>query len=231
MVFVICMALLNKKQQNMKTFPSVFTRNTILLSIPVLLSVFAICSCNGTNGNHQNDVDDLNAYVQRHKDSISVFAKDTWTSLDSGFNAKKEKLERDTARMSEDVKASYYNAIRNWEGFQNEYSVKQSEEAKINEMDTLRKSLAVDGVRVDFTDLLATQALAAYEHFVTTVKNNKDNYTKEQWTVVNVSWKALNGRKKELEKDINAANNGKILKLQLEYTGIKAVNRPMAQNP
>ena len=202
-----------------------------LFAATLLFAISTLCACNGTNKNQQQDVDDLNAYVQRHKDSIDVFAKATWNSLDSEFNAKKQKLERDTAQMTAEVKASYYDAVRNWEGFQNQYSIKRSEEAKIDEMDTLRKSLTPDGIRPDFTDLLAPQVYSAYEHFLTTVRNNKDQYTKEQWTVVNVSWKALNGRKRELEKDIDGATGAKISKLQIEYTGIKALNRPLAENP
>jgi hypothetical protein len=133
--------------------------------------------------------------------------------------------------MNESIKSSYYYAVRNWKDFQNQYIVKRSEEAKVGEMDTLRKSLALDGIRSDFTDLGSAQILEAYEHFVNTVNTNKDVYTREQWTVVNVSWKALNGRKRELEKDISAATGAKITKLQLEYTGIKALNRPLAENP
>jgi hypothetical protein len=196
-----------------------------------LLAVIFLCACNNPSEKQQKDIDDLNAFVQRHKDSIDVFAHTEWSKMDSEFAAKRKDIERDTAKMDGGLKTSYYDAIRNWQDFQNSYSMKQAEGQKISEMDTIRKTLAINGIRPDFTDLTAQQILPAYEHFVNTVRNNKDNYTKEQWTVVNVSWKTLNGRKRELEKDIDAGLRAKITKLQLEYTGIKALNRPVAQNP
>ena len=211
-------------------------KNMKLRNLTVQLAVFCstifslifFAACNNSAEQQQKNVDDLNAFVQRHKDSVEVFAHNAWSSLDSEFSAKRKKIDQDTTRMNESLKASYYDAVRNWEGFQNAYSIRQSEDQKLGEMDAIRKSLAPTGIRPDFTDLVTPQLQAAYEHFVNTVRANKDVYTKEQWTVVNVSWKALNGRKRELEKDIDGSLSGKITKLQMQYTSIKALNRPSA---
>lgn len=97
-------------------------------------------------------------------------------------------------------------------------------------MDALRTSLTIDGVRTDYADLTAANIVAEYQHFVNTVSANKDIYTKEQWTIVNVTWKGLKGRNREIQKSISSGDGVKILKLQLQYTGIKALNRPEADN-
>jgi hypothetical protein len=212
------------------TYKKTYRAQFYLFIVTCALSLL-LCACANNSEKQQKDIDDLNAYVQRHRDSIDVFARTEWSKLDSEFAAKRKIVEQDTAKMSESMRSSYYDAVRNWQSFQTVYTAKQAEEQKIDEMDTLRKSLTLDGIRPDFTDLTAPQLLPAYEHFVNTVKDNKDNYTKEQWTVVNVSYKSLNGRKRELEKDIDTGLGGKITKLQLEYTGIKAANRPLAPNP
>ncbi|MDB5284157.1 MAG: hypothetical protein JWO06_3232 [Bacteroidota bacterium] len=176
-------------------------------------------------------VADLKDYVQRHRDSIDIYANRKWDSLDHEFVLKENELVEDTVRMDDDIRQSYYNTLNDWQSLKAEYARKSVEQQKINQMDDLRKSLTMDGVRTDYTDLTAANILQEYEYFVNTVRTNKDTYTKEQWTVINVNYKALNGRNREVQKDIPSGDASKIVKLQLEYNGIKALNRPFADNP
>ena len=129
------------------------------------------------------------------------------------------------------MRERYNQVVRDWDNFRQEYQTKRAENEQIHKMDALRNTLVMDGVRPDYTDLNSKDALKEYEHFVNTIKENKDNYTRDEWTAINVNWQALNGRKREIEKDIPSGDKSKIAKLQVEYTAIKAVNRPVAENP
>lgn len=187
-------------------------------------------SCDNSAQKRQKDLDDLNAYVKNQNDSIDQSLSKNWNDIQSGYDAKIAELQKDTAKMTQDMRNSYYQTQSQWESYKAAYTKKTSENKNLAAMDALRKSLAIDGVRSDYTNLTAAQVLPEFEHFVTTVKNNKDAYTADQWTAVNVNWKALKGRKRELSKDIPASDMAKILKQQTEYVGVKAANRTFADD-
>lgn len=215
------------KCNNTKPLP--YTRASWLLVLIIAVCFTTACN-NAAREKREKDVDDFKAYVREHKDSADAYVDRQWAELEAEYNEKKVALEKDTAEMGEEFRAKYRESVNEWEEFKNDFTVRQQERAAVAEMDVLRAQLVITGVRNDFSDLSPASALQEYEHFVNTVKANKDAYTKEQWLVVNNSWKSLNGRKKEIEKDLPNGDGGKITKLQLEYTGIKAVNRPFAES-
>lgn len=200
-----------------------------LLALVALVLSFSSCD-NGAKARRQKDLDDLKAYIQNQKDSVDEYADKKWDDLQASYEAKKAQLEQDTAKMDADMRAQYYQTVSDWEAYRSDFERKAEEKKALAGMDGVRKQLALDGMKTDFTDLTVANLLPAYDHFVAVVDSNKDNYTKEQWTVVNVSWKALKGRKRELAKDINADLMGKITKKEIQYVGIKAVNRPFAES-
>lgn len=199
----------------------------LLISIPVML--FTACN-NDSKEKTQKDVEDFKAYVKERRDSVDRYVDIKWDELQNRFDERKTQLDKDTAKMGQEIRADYDKAVRDWESFKAEYTAKMEEKMKLSQMDAIRNALAIEGVRNDYTDLTGKNALQEYRHFVQTVDANKDNYTKEQWTAVNVNWKALNGRKREIAKDISSGDEAEIMKLQLKYTGIKALNRPTADN-
>lgn len=202
----------------------------ILKTWPLTLCVAAtlIFTACGNDEQLRKDTAELRDYVNNHRDSVEVYAETQWDNLEAEYNTKKAKL--DTSKMATELRETYNETARDWETFKADYAVKREEKVKLAEEDAFRATLAIQGVRPDYTDLSNTNILAEYEHFVTTVKANKDLYSKEQWLVVNNSWKALQGRKKEIDNNIASADNTKIARLQLEYTAIKATNRPFADS-
>ena len=82
--------------------------------------------------------------------------------------------------------------------------------------------------KLDFSDLNAGDMVAEYQNFVDVIRQYKDEYTTEDWTMVNKTWKDLNHRRKELKDSISVGDTKKIMKLRVDYTAIKAVNRPLA---
>jgi hypothetical protein len=46
----------------------------------------------------------------------------------------------------------------------------------------------------------ATNILGVYDQFVNTVKDNKDNYSREDWDEIKLMYEALDSRKNTVEK-------------------------------
>jgi len=205
-------------------------KGLVFLELICVMALVNACS-QQDNIKRKHDVDDLNAYVRMQQDSLDSYAGRSWEELNSDFEKKKVGLDKQLDKMDEETRKSYNNAITDWNSFKSEYTRRREEHSKVAQMDNLRATLVMEGVRPDYTDLGAKDVVKEYIHFVDAVKANKDTYTKEQWTAVNVNYKALNGRKRELEKLIPAHDMSTILKLQLEYVGVKALNRPFADNP
>lgn len=191
------------------------------------LTALAFTACNNDE-QLRKDTAELRDYVNNHRDSVEIYAETQWDNLEAEYNTKKAKI--DTSKLADELRETYRETEKDWESFKADYTVKHEEKVKVAEVDAFRATLAIQGVRPDYSDLSNTNILAAYDHFVNMVKTNKDAYTKEQWLVVNNSWKALQGRKKEIDNNIASADNTKIAKLQLEYTAIKATNRPFADS-
>lgn len=200
----------------------------LLLIVAVIAAVATSCG-QQEREKRERDVEDFKTYVKQHRDSVEYYAERNWDELNAEYEQKKAELDKQAEKMDEQARNKYNAVIADWETFKGEYKLKYEEREHVMAMDRLRATLAIDGVRPDYTDLMPKDALREYEHFVSTVKANKDVYTQEQWTVINVNYKALNGRKREIEKDLPAGDLGKITKLQIDYTAIKAVNRPFAE--
>lgn len=202
----------------------------ILKTWPLTLCAAATLIFTACNNDEQlrKDTAELRDYVNNHRDSVELYAETQWDNLEAEYNTKKAKI--DTSKLADELRETYRETEKDWEAFKADYTVKHEDKVKLAEVDAFRAKLVIEGVRPDYTDLSNTNILAAYEHFVNVVKANKDLYTKEEWLVINNSWKALQGRKKEIDNNISSGDNGKITKLQLEYTAIKATNRPFADS-
>lgn len=201
-----------------------------LLGSFAILIILAACNQQG-NTERQQKLDDLKAYVEERRDSMDNYLDRTWDDMNAEFEQRRRKLENDTADMNEEMRNAYYKSVEDWNNMKNNFQTRWTEHARVKKEDELRSTLVINGVRPDYTDLPASRLIEQYEHFVSTVNMHKDEYTADEWQVINVNYKALNGRKRELESQINAPDGAKITKLQLQYTGIKAVNRPVAENP
>ncbi|MFN8310491.1 MAG: hypothetical protein U0T73_11055 [Chitinophagales bacterium] len=198
----------------------------VLLAVTVLI----FSACKNKTEDRRRSVDDFRDYVEARSNDVQNYTDSTWRIAKDSFQLKWARLASDTDEMDDEVHATYVKAVNQWHDMEAHYAAMAGDRARLAEMDGVRNSLTIPGVRNDFTDLTAGDALNAYEHFVNVVKQKKDDYSKEQWNAVNMSWKNLNGRRRELDKDLKAETKSKIVKLQFEYTGIKAVNRPFAES-
>jgi hypothetical protein len=200
--------------------------------------LFMVCSCSNQDDRHRQQVlNDMKAYVKTHRDSLDTYMSKTWDQLDHEFSQKKSVLEKDLDKMNAEMKESYYCTIREWDSVKDDYSDKMTEKSRMAHFDEIRNSLCMNASpaskapkKIDFNELTPSQMGPEYQNFVDIVKDYKDQYTLEDWKVVNSCWKELNHRRREIKDSISVGDAKKILKLQIDYTAIKAVHRPIAES-
>lgn len=207
------------------------------MSLLGLLFLILLSACGDqANQRRQQSLDDMKAYVKSHKDSIDNYLDKSWDDLDQGFVQKKAALDNDVDKMNAEMKESYNSTLRDWDAVKADYTDKVAEKKKMAHVETVRTPLYIKAPtptaarKLDFSDLSATDMEPEYQNFVDVVKQNKDEYSSEDWTMVNKTWKQLNKRRREVKESIPVGDAKKILKLQIDYTAIKAVNRPLAES-
>ena len=185
------------------------------------------CSDSGKN-EAQQSLDKFNAYVRVHVDSSDAYLDRNWDDLEAEYSEVKADADRHVGKMNAEMKESFEKSKADWEVFKNKYTEKK--EARVRIKKTLVPDELNTGGSDDFSNVNGKNVLQAYEHFVKTVKKHKDEYSKEDWIMVNDCWKSLNQQKKNAEKEIPVKTDAKILKLKVQYEAIQAVNRPFAES-
>ena len=72
---------------------------------------------------------------------------------------------------------------------------------------------------------------SVYQHFVSTVENNKDKYTRQDWDEIKLLYEALDTRKNTVEKEgLSADDNRKIAALKVKFAPMYTVNRLSAKS-
>jgi hypothetical protein len=211
------------------------------LSLLGVIILFIVSSCsNQANQHRQQVLDDMKAYVKVHRDSLDTYMTKSWDQLDHEFSQKKAVLENDIDKMNAEMKESYNNTVREWDSVKMDYTDKMAEKSRMAHFDEVRNSLCMISPntssgssaprRLNFNELSPSQIEPEYQNFVDIVKGYKEQYTLEDWKVVNTCWKDLNHRRREIKDSISTGDAKKILKLQIDYTAIKALNRPIAES-
>lgn len=70
-----------------------------------------------------------------------------------------------------------------------------------------------------------------YSHFVSTVEQNKNSYTREDWDEIKLIYEALDTRKNTVEKEgLSSKNNIKIAGLKIKFATMYRINRATAKS-
>ncbi len=190
-------------------------------------------ACNSNDKQVQADLERLDNYLDSIKKDAPAYSAQTWNEIEKEYNTTVEKVQEKSTELSaeantklEEVRAEYnalkekYNTYVREEKAKNDYKVK------------IRKSLFGDqlvGDDMDFNFVTGKNALSVYERFVNNVKDNKDEYSREDWDEIKVLYEALDTRKNEIEKDLSSSDNLKIARKKIEFAAIKSIRRPLAK--
>lgn len=208
-----------------------------LATVAVILSV-GIISCDSKEDKEiDRQLSQLDAYLDSVKSITPVYSEDGWANIKTEYNRTIEKVQVEGKELSADANKKLEEVKAEYNKLKDEYDVhirekKAKEEAATDYKGNLRKALFGDekiGSDMQFGFVTANNALSVYDRFVNTVKDNRDNYSREDWDEIKLLYEALDTRKNEIEKDLATSDNLKIAKLKIQFAGIKAIRRPASK--
>lgn len=202
----------------------------IVLSMIGFLLLSAI-ACTGPNRNAEKEVKDLRHYVDSVEQNRHNYYQDEtyWSAVEQHYLAEQENIDTKTADLSIQTKADYEKLKTDYAALKEKYT---EERAAINARLALRNSLYGDvkiNDDISFVFMTPANALGIYETFVTTVDNNKETYTREDWDEIKSLYDSMNERKNEIENSIGSRDNQKIMNQKVKFIAIKALNRPVSE--
>lgn len=202
----------------------------ILVSIATLF-IFPSCT-DQEKENTRQSIRDFKVYVKEHKDATANYLDRKWEDLEKEYNEKIAALDKKTDKMDREMKESYQAAKDDWEVFKADYLAKQAEKEKAAEADQLKTSIIPSDIHTDFSNVTGKNIAAVFEHFVNTVDNRKESYSKEEWININNYWKSLNDVSVRLDdaNEISREDRRKMDGLRLKYAAIKTLNKPFAES-
>ena len=199
----------------------------LILALAFVTLSFESCK-NEERENAEVAVEDYTKYV----DSISKIATSealaNWESIQADLEKAKAKAEVSVKNISNkkallssiDKGSIKYGKYKN--SIIAEKQKKESKKKQI-QIDLLGKSVPKD---MKFEWVNKNNILKVYQHFVSTVKKNKETYTIEDWDEVKLLYEALDSRKNIVEENgLTNFDNNKISLLKLKFGPMYRLNR------
>lgn len=205
-----------------------------LVALAVLAATITSCRDTAKEQRYQS-VDAYEAYV----DSISNVGMEDlsarWDEIENTAREKRNQAEVELRAISDDekVKEQYqqkvYATSERYDDFRNQVMADREGRDADRAVENLRSSLfPTVTIRNDrnFDWVNKDNILATYDHFVNTVADNKDDYTREDWDEIKMLWEALDALKNTVENEgLTAEDNRKIAALKVKFAPIYTINR------
>ncbi len=201
--------------------------------IAVIIGVaIAMTSCKNSDSQRiQTTVDDYTAYIDSVSQVAAADAEQKWDEIERYATEKKEQAQmelknlEDRAALDEKMDAStrkYEEFKQNIINYKNEL---QAEKARNEIRSSLFKEQVVKN-DMSFAWVNKDNILNVYDHFVNTVSDNKDKYSREQWDEIKLLYEALDNRKNTVENEgLTSADNLKIAGLKVRFATMYKINR------
>ncbi|MEM0543112.1 hypothetical protein WFZ85_10840 [Flavobacterium sp. j3] len=212
----------------MKTILKTFTTLTVLLSI---------ISCQNPQEKKTEEL--ANNYV-KFVDSVANIdqeqAIENWDAIQKMNENKTAELNIEVDKLEDktQLNAKIDSATIKYEKCQLRLMELKSKYDSENKAITMRKALFGNDYVADdltFTWVNKNNILSVYEKFTTTVTQNKDSYSRQEWDQLKMLYEALDNRKNTVEKQgLTAADNNKIATLKFKFGPMFMVNRMGAKS-
>ena len=215
-------------------------KNLKSIIVLVVLAV-TITSCKNTEREQQYvSVDAYESYVDSISNVGMQDVSNQWDEIERTVRQRKNAAETQLQSINSDdkLKDQYqqkiYSTDERYDDFKNNVMSERQRLEATNANQNLRNSLFRDVNIADdrnFDWVNKDNILATYDHFVNTVSNNKDSYTREQWDEIKMLYEALDSRKNTVENEgLNAEDNRKIAALKVKFAPMYQINRLDAKN-
>lgn len=212
----------------------------INLLITAVIVTGAFTACNNQDTAAKQDAENFTHYVDSVENAPKVYTEANWTEINNGYQARVEKTEKSAEKLSSEEKANTEISKAKFAAMKADYEAKLKEKDDAAKMANasdyrmvLRNSLFGEGKigsDMTFSFVNADNIHDVYKHFVETVDENKNKYTREDWDEIKVLYEALDTRKNVVEKEgLKSADNLKIAGLKVKFAAIKSTHRGVSK--
>ncbi|NTW26381.1 MAG: hypothetical protein HGA37_16900 [Lentimicrobium sp.] len=201
-------------------------KRTLFLGMAFIALGFASCT-DKKIAEAEGTVDAFADYI----DSVSKIpvedASANWPAIEVAYQSKNVDAEMAMGNIKEKEKAQM-----KIDAAKAQYEALEAEIDAVSEIDSkqqMRNSLFGEGkigADMNFDWVGKDNILSVYDNFVTTVSDNKDKYTREDWDEIKLMYEALDSRKNTVEKEgLTSADNRKIAALKIKFGPMFKINR------
>ena len=207
----------------------------LMITAAIVMTGFTACN-NSAKDAAKLDAAILSQYVDSVENLHRVYTLENWTAIDNGYQERALTAEKTIAtleagdRAKADESKKKYAALK--EAYQTKLQEKESEAKAAADTPDYRQVLrnrlfgeGKIGSDMKFGFVTADNILSVYQHFVNTVSENKNEYTREDWDEIKVLYEALDTRKNTIEKDLASSDNMKIAGQKVKFASIRATHR------
>lgn len=207
-------------------------KNLNLLVVLSFLGATTISCKDSAKEQRYQSVDAYEAYVDSISNVGMENVSDRWDEIENNARNFRNNAEVELRSISDDDKdreqyqQKVYATSERYDDFRNQVLAERENRSGVSQIrTTLFPSVAIGDDR-NFDWVNKDNILATYDHFVTTVDNNKDNYTREDWDEIKMLYEALDSRKNTVENEgLSAEDNRKIAALKVKFAPMYTVNR------
>lgn len=195
--------------------------NYLKTSIAIL--TLGLMACNQNKQAANEDWEKFEARIQSIEDTIKTgegmqWASDNWESIEREYQENWKKAKAKAEEMQEEV--SNKDAQDRWDKITTSvtiYSETPKESGLVNKAYT---SMGLTEMKGSMDFVTADNILETYSTFVTTVDENRSEYSTGDEEKIEWLWDALNDRKNEVEGDISTKDNLAIAKQKARYATV-----------
>lgn len=211
-------------------------RGTLLLGVALIALGFTSCK-DEKEVQAKKTVETYVVYVDSLENVSTDEVKANWESIDAVYQLRVSEAEmalanlKESAKEMEDINASRakYEALK-----AKIEAEKVSSNPDLNTKQKLKNTLFGEGKMGDdmsFTWVDKNNILSVYEAFFQSYKDNKENFSREDYDEVKLMYEGLDSRKNTVEKEgLSSDDNAKIASIKLKFGPMLKVNRMGAKS-
>ena len=193
-----------------------------------LLSGVALLSCKNENQtNAEKAVADYENYVDSINNIAILDIESRWDYIENDYQLRKLATENALVAVEdrEDLQEKVILSNEKYELYRTNYLEHQEKNQKPQFRATLFGNDNI-GDDISFTWVNKDNILSVFDKFTSTVTENKDTYSREDWDEIKMLYEALGTRKNTVEKEgLSSADNMKIAAIKIKFAPMLAINR------
>jgi Skp family chaperone for outer membrane proteins len=210
----------------------------LLFGVTVLAIAFSSCK-NEKETKAAQTVDTYVVYVDSLETLTGETAKQNWQSIDESYQTRTTEAEtaladlkdsKDAQARIDASKAKYETLKAKYEAeLQAEIDAKQKTVMPSNPNQMLRDRLfgaGKVGEDMNLTWVNKDNILNVYDNFFQSYKDNKGDFSREDYDEIKLMYEALDSRKNTVEKEgLSSVDNGKIASIKFKFAPMFKMNR------